>query len=504
MTSTTALDIDNAFTSLSFTQRFHVRLTVLYGSTVITTLAIMAGIFYQLSVQSEVDGLRQRLFAIATSLAQSVDADAIANIALETDTVTPLHANYLEKFRQVADADPDIDSIYILRPTNEPTKLRFFVDYTKGGDFGKPGEIYHAGDVPTLLKGFEIALVEESPVADSFGLSISGYSPLINRQGNTVGLVGVDVMIDRLILLRQRVLISTLGLFAVSALLIAVISLGVARSIRRPLQTMIAATSAIAAGKLDTSVQFQRRDEFGVLGTYFDRMARELKERQLIKDTFGRYVSEDVVKSLLRSGKAPVLGGEERIVTVLFSDLRNYTSISEQLSPIQMVRMLNQYLGEMNTIIDKHQGCVIEFMGDGILAVFGAPDYHSQHAEQAVCCAMEMRERLSELNREWEANNLADYWQQIGIAQLEARIGIHTGPVIAGNLGSPTRMKYAVIGDSVNVAARLEALNKELGTSILISDEVRTYLPMDVTAQTHDHGVFEIKGRRQNIRIFSL
>lgn len=504
MNTMAATNPDNTFSGLSFCKRFHVRLTALYGGTVIITLAAMAAVFYQLSVQSEMDALRQRLLVVVTSLAQSIDAGAIANIALDTERMTTLHTTYIEKFRQVAESDPHIDSIYILRPTSEPKKLRFFIDYAKHKEIGLPGEVYYAGDVPTLLQGFEGTLVEESPVADKYGLSISGYAPLIDDIGNTIGLVGVDVMVHRLTSLKQRVLTTTLVLFTIAAMLVVLISLFVARSIRKPLRTMIAATSAIATGRLDTHVGFQRKDEFGVLGNHFDRMTKELKERQLIKDTFGRYVSEDVVKALLRNGQIPSLGGEERVVTVLFSDLRDYTSISEQLSPVQTVNILNQYFGAMNAIIDKHKGCVIEFMGDGILAVFGALETHSDHAEQAIRCALEMRERLRELNQAWEENNLAKYWQKAGVKKLEARVGIHTGLVVAGNLGSPTRMKYAVIGDSVNVAARIEGLNKELNSSILISDEVLPYLSLELASQTRDKGMFEVKGRQKSIRIYSL
>ena len=490
--------------NLSFRQCFHVRLTVLYGGAVFLTLVVMAFIFYQLVLTSETDGMKQRLLGIATSLSQTVDTDALEAIPLDNEEITPLHTQMLERFSIVANSDPDIDSIYILRSTEEPTKLRFFVDYAKEEGYGKPGEIYMAGDVPVMLKGFEGPIVEDEPVIDKFGLSISGYAPLIDNDGKAIAVLGVDVLADRLNVLKHQVLLMTLAVFGGAAVLVAVLSYFVGRSIRAPLNTMIQATLAIAQGEYDTKVGFIRKDEFGVLGDCFESMAHELKERQLIKDTFGRYVSEDVAKALLDSGNIPLLGGEERVVTVMFSDIRDYTSISEKLSPVQMIEMLNQYLGEMNAIIDKHRGCVIEFLGDGILAVFGAPEYFSDHAEASVACAMEMRQRLDELNKEWEDTGLAMLWKQAGVPELSSRVGIHTGPVVAGNLGSPTRMKYAVIGDSVNVAARLEVLNKELQTSILISEDVRSYLSADIAGNLLDQGVVNVKGRQQNIKIFSL
>ncbi len=499
-----ATEVSNPLDQLRLWQRFHIRLTALYGGAVFFTLAVMGVLTYQHGVNTELEGLRQRLLATATSVSQTVDADGIAKIPVDSETMTPLHANLLAQFGRIANADADIDSLYILRPTREPTKLRFLVDYAKEGEFGAPGQLYWAGDVPLLLKGFEEPVVEPEPVFDEYGLSISGYAPLVTSDGRTVGVVGVDVLVSRLDLLKNRVLVVIGSLFGVAALLVSLVSLFVARSIRNPLTLMVDATTAIASGKLDTHLGITRHDEFGVLAHHFDHMAKDLRERQYIRDTFGRYVSEDVARALLTSGHAPTLGGEERVVTILFSDLRDYTTISEHMSPAQMVDMLNKYLSVMNAVIDEHRGCVIEFLGDAILAVFGAPQYYPEHAECALRCAIKMRECLKELNHEWEKHDLAQLWQKAGVAQLEARIGLHTGSVVAGNLGSPTRMKYTVIGDSVNVAARLENLNKEFGTSILLSDGVRAHLPSEHAIEMEDRGSHVVKGRQQSIRVFSV
>jgi len=315
---------------LGFWQCFHIRLTALYGGTVLLTLLVMAFIFYQLVMTSEIDGLKQRLLAIASSLSQGIDAEAMAKIPLDSEKISPLHSHLLERFGRVVNADPDIDSVYILRPTSEPTTLRFFVDYAKSGEYGIPGEVYMAGDVPTMLKGFEGVVVEDEPVVDKFGLSLSGYAPILDVNGRAVGVLGVDVMVGRLIVLRDQVMWMTLAVFGGASLLVALLSFYVSRSIRRPLNELIAATSAIAQGEYDAKIAFSRTDEFGVLSQCFGGMAKELKERQLIKDTFGRYVSEDVAKALLESGNLPLLGGEERIVTIMFCDIRDYTTISEK------------------------------------------------------------------------------------------------------------------------------------------------------------------------------
>ncbi len=495
--------VADSIDKLRLWHRFHVRLTVLFGGAVLATLVGMGVLAYQIGVATEVDGLRKRVQAIVTSLAETLPADAIAQIPAETTEMTPLHEALLDQFARIGKADPDIDSIYIFRPTLEPTKLRFFVDFAKRDEHGKPGEAYSAKGVPVLLRGFEEVAIEERPFMDKFGLTLSGYAPILGSDGRAVGLVGVDVLVDRIHMLKQRVAEGTLWLFGVAVVLVAILSWIVARSIHNPLSLMIRATSAIARGHLDTRLAMDRSDEFGLLATHFDHMAADLKEREFLRETFGRYVSKDVARVVMAAG-VPDLGGEERVVTIVFIDLKDYTTISEHLSPVQMVEMLNRYIGAMSEVIDRHRGCVIEFLGDAILAVFGAPQYFIEHAEEAVKCAAGMRDRLDELNQEWGDLGLASQWQRNGVNRIQARIGIHTGTVVAGNLGGPARMKYAVIGDSVNVAARLEGLNKELGTSILLSEDVKSRLSNEWFERLTDHGEHSVKGRSQKVRVYSL
>ncbi|MGC1511111.1 HAMP domain-containing protein [Ketobacter sp. MCCC 1A13808] len=484
--------------------RFHYRLTLLYGGAVILTLALLVFVFYELWTRSEIESLQARLLTLSSSLAHSVDADKVAGYGLKSKELTDFHLEVYKQFESMAERDPDIDSIYILRPSNVPTDLYFFVDYAKGELVGEPGEYYSAEDTPVMLKGFNRSSVENVPYRDEFGYTLSAYSPLITRDGRHIGIVGVDVKAERLSSAQHRILIASGAIFLVSFFVIAIVSWVVSRSIREPLRRLIHGTGAVASGNLDVRMHMQRVDEFGLLGKHFDKMADELKERQTLRDLFGRYLSEDVARSVLSQDHKIDLGGEEVVVTVLFCDIKDYTTISERLSPLQMVSMLNEYLGVMNSIIDQHGGCVIEFLGDGILAVFGAPQSFSDHAERATRCALAMRQGLESLNKQWLSDGLAQRWQALGISEIEFRIGMHTGLVVAGNLGSKTRMKYAVIGDTVNVAARLEHLNKEYQSTILISEEVKSRLPNDVADLAQRKGEATVKGRTQTVEIYSL
>ncbi len=484
--------------------RFHFRLTLLYGSAVILTFAVLVYVFYALWTQSEIESLQQRLMTLSNSLAATIDADKIASYDLKNTQMSPLHQELYANFKSVAERDSDIDSIYILRPSTVPTDLYFFVDYAKGEMMGEPGQYYSAVDTPILLNGFVKPSVENEPYRDEFGLTLSAYAPLVTKAGQHIGLVGVDVQAERLTMVENRVLWASVVIFFASICVIALVSWIVSRSIREPLVSLISGAGAVAQGNLAVRLQMQREDEFGLLGKHFDQMAEDLQERETLRDLFGRYLSEGVAKSVLAQDEQLNLGGQEVVVTVLFCDLKDYTTISERLSPLQMVSMLNEYLGVMNSIIDQHHGCVIEFLGDGILAVFGAPQAFPDHAEKAVRCAMAMRDALDSLNSQWRNDGLASRWNKLGVENIEFRIGLHTGTVVAGNLGSKTRMKYAVIGDTVNVASRLEHLNKEFNTTILLSDDVKSRLPNDLVALAKHVGTVPLKGRTEEVIAHSL
>ena len=496
--------IRDPLTELRGWQRFHFRLISIYGGTVFLALFMVGSIFYQLGFDSEFQGLQRRLLAMVNSLSVSIDAEQIKTIPVNGTEFTPFHQDLYERFKSVADNDPDVETIYVLRPTREPTKLRFLVDYAKDNNTGSPGEEYDAQDVPVLLKGFAAAAVEDELYADEFGVTLSGYAPIRDQNGTSVALVGVDVRAIEIENIRTRILNTVLFVFGLAALAVSLVSYLVGRSVRHPLSKIIDAAGEIAKGKLNTRIRLQRRDEFGVMSYHIDQMAEGLQEREFIRETFGRYVSENVAKSLLDHPEQLQLGGEERIVSVLFIDLRSYSTISEQMPPAQVVEMLNQYFGSMNDIIARHHGSVIEFLGDAILAVFGAPNYMSDHAEKAMRCALDMCQQLKDLNEQWKEQGIDRYWRHAGIEQLQARIGIHSGRVIAGNLGSPSRMKYAVIGDTVNVAARLETMNKELKSEVCISAEVYSSLPVELTENLRDEGYHHLKGREQTVRVYTL
>jgi class 3 adenylate cyclase len=191
-----------------------------------------------------------------------------------------------------------------------------------------------------------------------------------------------------------------------------------------------------------------------------DRLVEDLELRnRFIKNTFGRYLSDEIVESILDSPEGLQLGGERRVVTILMSDLRGFTSVAERLGPEQVVKMLNHYLGAMADVIMKYRGTIDEFIGDAILVIFGAPVLREDDAQRAVACATEMQKTMAEVN----AWNRAE-----GLPEVEMGIAVHTGEVVVGNIGSQKRAKYGVVGTPVNLTSRIETYT--VGGQVLISE----------------------------------
>ena len=194
----------------------------------------------------------------------------------------------------------------------------------------------------------------------------------------------------------------------------------------------------------------------------------ELRNK-LLSETFGRFLSDEIVRQLLDTPDGLMLGGKKRTLTILMSDLRGFTAMSEQMEPQALIAMLNHYLGEMTDVIQQYNGTIIEFIGDGILAIFGAPAVSDHHAADAVAAAVAMQMRMAQIN-EWNAAR--------GYPVLEMGIGINTGEVIVGNIGSEKRTKYGVVGSHVNLCGRIESYT--IGGQILISPQTRSMIDCEL------------------------
>ena len=226
---------------------------------------------------------------------------------------------------------------------------------------------------------------------------------------------------------------------------------------------------------------------------------QQLRRALLDKQRISPYLPPELLRLLDRSVQVPTLGGEEREITVLFCDIASYSTLSEHLPPDEVLGLLNVFFTEMEEVIAASQGAVLSYLGDGLMAAFGAPLDLPDHPERAVDCALKMQEQLAVLNARWQANGDTERWN---VKEIRARCGLHTGRVVAGNLGSQRRMAYSIIGDAVNVAARIEALNKPMGTAVLVSDATWSRLPEAMQAKLPSRGEQHVKGRRQLVKVF--
>ena len=283
--------------------------------------------------------------------------------------------------------------------------------------------------------------------------------------------------------------IAAIGAAALAIALL--VGMGLAGGIIRPLRTLVAGMHEVLKGNLRYRSKIERQDEIGFLARSFNEMVGGLEEREHIKDTFGRFVSRDVAAAVL-DGRVP-LEGERREVSILFQDIRGFTALSERLDPATLLRVLNQFFTEVVAAVEAEGGVVKQFTGDGVMALFGAPQSRADHSERAVRAALSIVERLARLNV---------VLGHQGVPPLAIGIGIHVGEVVAGLIGPDERVEYGVVGEPVNLASRIESLTKEARAIILVSKDIATRLgPAFVLGRTSE---LPVKGRSQPVEVVEV
>jgi class 3 adenylate cyclase len=255
-----------------------------------------------------------------------------------------------------------------------------------------------------------------------------------------------------------------------------------ARSVVSPVQRLVAASRDVREGNLMTGVPLTSSDELGLLSQSFNDMVAGLREREALRSAMGAYVDPVVAQRVIEEGH--VLEGVETEATIMFLDLRDFTARSERMSAGEVVAFLNELFGMLVPVIDEHGGHVNKFLGDGLLAVFGAPEPLADHAARAVDAARAAARRIRE----------SDGGVRIGI-------GLNSGPVVVGTVGGGAHLEYGLIGDTVNVAARIEELTKETGDEILVSEGTRRLVR---GLRTASRGAVELRGRSDPVRVFAV
>ncbi len=449
--------------------RYRTKLAIAMALLVAFTGGLVLALYYLQSREILFRRIQSQVLSIAATAATQVDGDLLEKIQTREDEQSPGYAAIQRVLREMRDAnrrgDVHVRFVYTARRVTEnPPRWVYLVD-SQENDASKS----HVGDPLEFVSetGQQLSMArpyaEESFSHDAFGTWLSANAPIHNSQGQTVGVLGVDVAAEA-VLARLDALFRT-GLFATGAgvaasLLLAIL---IAQLANASLEKIRDGVERIGQGDWGTPVTVRSRDEFGAVARAVNEMAAALRDREMLKGALTRYVSRDVAESVLASRELPALRGERRQITVLIVDMRSFTALTEKVSPEELVRFLNVFLGRMIGIIFAHRGTLDKFMGDGLLAFFGAPLDDPEHPKMAVRAGLAMLKDVVALRAEMKGQTGADL--RIGVA-------IHSGHAIVGNIGSDQRMEYTAIGDAVNVTARIEALNKEYGTELLASRAV--------------------------------
>lgn len=307
------------------------------------------------------------------------------------------------------------------------------------------------------------------------GIAGQGLSALLQRS------------LDRALAPFRRLQWVLLGLFLLGVLLSLVGGAAIAGTVSRPVWQLARGAARVAEGDYSQRVELHQRDEVGELARSFNHMVAGLAERDRVRNLLGKVVSPAIAEELL--SKEIELGGEERQATVLFADIRNFTTLSETRAPREILDLLNTLLTRFSDVIEAHGGVIDKYIGDAVMALFGAPLAHEDDPARAVAAALALSGAVDELNA---AGVLGP--QPVGVG-----MGINTGLVVAGNMGSRQRLNYTVLGDGVNLASRLEGLTRVYGVRVVVSDATRRAAPGFAYRELD---WVRVKGRGQPERVF--
>ncbi len=383
-------------------------------------------------------------------------------------------AQKLEGDKQLGDQKGGDQKWQVLSSTLEKSTQEFLLGYLQDSLSTQITELHSLNSVKDIDLGQRKYL---SRIIDVKG----------EGQGRTIAVL--QRSLDKALEPYMRLSKLMLALFGLGLLSAVIGIFYIARNLSRPLEALTETVKRIDKGEYQKqNLLTERKDELGTLTSAVNRMSQGLQERDEVRNLLGKVVSPEIAAELL--SKDINLGGEKKQATVLFSDIREFTSLCEQRDPKDVLLLLNRYLSRMTDSIELHKGVIDKYIGDAIMALFNVPIDLENAPEQAVKAAQGMVSSLEALNIELSKEK---------VPNINIGIGINTGEVVAGNMGSSHRLNYSVIGDGVNLASRLEGLTKYFGVSIIVSE---------LTAQSckniefRELGKVQVKGKEESIRIF--
>jgi class 3 adenylate cyclase len=473
-------------------QRLAARLAAVFVLVTLATVAVVGVLVHGRQSHEVEDTVGTQLLNIARVSALLVDRVAHAEAARAARPDAPAYRRVLKALAAIREETLLTTPMRTLTGYDRVTRRARIVVTT--ADDERPGDTIRVAPeaADAVAWTFEDGVARYTGIYRTRGgMRISAFAPILDARGGTAAVLQVDYPVD-FYFDRLRELDTTIGIGSVAGVLLSIIlAIVFARRLTRPIVALTGAAGRVAAGDLSQALAVRSRDEVGHLTRAFNAMVDGLRQREVIRNAFGRYVSPEVARAVLESPDGLALGGRKREITVLMSDLRGYTRFAEHGDPAGVMEVLNDYLGRMADIVIAHGGTINEFIGDAIFAVYGAPIEHPDHAERAAATALAMQHALDALNQV----NIAR-----GRPRFEMGIGINTGEAVVGNIGSEQRTKYAVVGAAVNLAARVEGCT--IGGQILLTASTLRYLgPLaDVAPPVH----VELKGLDAPVALYEL
>ncbi|MBF0134880.1 MAG: hypothetical protein H7833_06890 [Magnetococcus sp. DMHC-1] len=418
-----------------------------------------------------------------------VDPQLHATIRERQDETSAAYQTVRHQLKRIRNVTSNVRYIYTFRK-NSAGQIVFIVDAEESPDL-----VSHVGDVydkatPAMLSAFEKPyriIVEKDFNTDQWGTFLSSYAPIFNKDGSLEAVLGVDINASKIISHEKDYLNTMYFIVVVSILIASILGLLFSKRISKPLLLLEQDMSRIQKFDLDHAFDIKSHvREINTMQSAVINMKNSLR-------SFKKYVPAELVAELILLRKEAVLEAEKKDLTVFFSDIAGFTTISEQLSPEVLSERLGVYFEGMTSTILQHQGTVDKFIGDAIMAFWGAPGPLPTHELNGCRAALACQRFLA---------TMAPECSQKGYPQFVTRMGLCSGEVIVGNMGYKDRLSYTAIGDTVNLASRLESLNKYYGTRIILSETTRARVYDSMVTRFLD--VVAVKGKQTGIRIHEL
>lgn len=479
--------------------KYTIKLYISLVATAIISTALALTIYLTQARYSLFREIQSKVIAIASTTSAAINGDQLRALHAMPDENSPAYILIRDNLRKVRNANRRSD-IYVrylytstLDPKN-PEKVIFGVDAEED-----PARVSHIGDdnpgaaIDHLQDHLEEKYANDEMTTDPWGTWLTGYAPIYDSQGKYVGSIGVDINARVVSQFLNQLFFFTLPALILSLTAALILASFLANRASKALVSLILAAQEYEKGNLDYRVLPCQEIEFNMVATEINLMAEGLQEKERIKSGFARYVSQHVLEKILKETKSTSFQGEKRKITVFFSAIRNFAKITETAPPEELVSVLNEYFNLMLGIVFKRNGMFDKFTQEGLMLEFGIPLPDPDQERNAVLTAIEMQRSLEPVRNQWKLK---------GKPTIEMTVGIHTGDAIVGNIGSAERMEFTAIGDTVNVAARLESIATEKNFGILVSES--TFKALNNEFPSQDLGPVALRGKDEQIHVYAI